>query len=89
LVDETVIAYGGIEGELHQNSYHGLVDENPYVSPTLAIQPTDRQYEGYVGLKGQLFSNVGYNIKGSYTAENRKPLFLLNPENLFRNDEKG
>lgn len=89
LVDETVIAYGGIKGELHQNSYHGLVDENPYVSPTLAIQPTDRQYEGYVGLKGQLFSNVGYNIKGSYTAENRKPLFLLNPENLFRNDEKG
>lgn len=89
LLDENVIAYGGIEGDLKQNSYHGFVDENPYVSPTLTILPTDQQYVGYVGLKGQLLSNVGYNIKGSYTAENRKPLFLLNPENLFRDDESS
>nr|WP_299344479.1 TonB-dependent receptor [Allomuricauda sp.] len=89
LVDESVIAYGGVEGELRQNSYYDFVEENPYVSPTLQIQPTDQQYEGYLGLKGQLLSNVGYNIKGSYSAENRRPLFLLNPENLFRDDEKG
>ncbi|MCG8493233.1 MAG: TonB-dependent receptor, partial [Sneathiellales bacterium] len=89
LLEESVIAYGGIEGEVRQNSYHDFVDENPYVSPTLGIQPTDQQYEGYLGLKGQLTSNVGYNIKGSYSAENRKPLFFLNPQNLFRDDEKS
>ncbi|WP_420601526.1 TonB-dependent receptor [Flagellimonas sp.] len=89
LLDESVIAYGGVEGELKQNSYYDFVSENPYVSPTLDIRPTDRQYEGYIGLKGQLLSNVGYNIKGSYTAENRKPLFFLNPQNLFRTDVKG
>jgi hypothetical protein len=86
LLEEVAIAYGGIEGELHQNSYYGLVEENPYVSPTLTIQPTDQQYDAYVGLKGQLFTNLGYNIKGSYKAENRKPLFTLNPENSFRSD---
>ncbi len=89
LMDETVIAYGGIEGELRQNSYYDFVQENPYVSPTLEIQPTDQQYEGYLGLKGQLLPSVGYNIKGSYTAENRRPLFLLNPENQSRSDEGG
>lgn len=89
LLDETVIAYGGLEGELKQNSYYDFVEENPYVSPTLSILPTDQQYEGYLGLKGQLLSNVSYNIKGSYTAENRRPLFLLNPQNLVRDDEKG
>jgi hypothetical protein len=89
LLDEQVIAYGGLEGDLNQNSYHDFVNENPYVSPTLSIQPTDQQYEAYAGLKGQLFSNVGYNIKGSYTAENRRPLFLLNPQNVNRGDEKG
>ena len=40
-------------------------------------------------MKGQLFSNVSYNIRGSYKAENRRPLFLLNPENTFRDDEKA
>lgn len=89
LLEETVIAYGGIEGRLKQNSYYELVENNPFVSPTLTIQPTDQQYEGYIGLKGELFSGVGYNIKGSYMAENRRPLFLLNPQNTFRDDEKG
>ncbi len=89
LLDENVIVYGGVKGELKQNSYYGFVEENPYVSPTLTIQPTDAQYDAYVGFKGQLLPNLSYNIKGSYTAENRRPLFHLNPQNGFRDDEKG
>lgn len=89
LMDEFAIAYAGIEGELVQNSYYGFVEENPYVSPTLTMQPTDKQYNSYIGLRGQLLPNLSYNIKGSYTAENRKPLFNLNPQNDSRTDEKG
>ena len=78
-----------MEGELRQNSYYDFVEENSFVSPTLTIAPTDSQYNAYIGLKGQLLPNLSYNIKGSYTAENNTPLFKLNPENLFRDDEKG
>ena len=84
LLNEVAIVYGGIEGELKQNSYYGFVEENPYVSPTLTIAPTDKQYDAYFGLRGQLFSNLSYNVKVSYKAENRKPLFKLNPRNDFR-----
>ncbi len=89
LLEDFAIAYGGIEGELRQNSYYGFVEENPFVSPTLTIVPTDRQYDAYIGLRGQLLPNLSYNIKGSYTAENRRPVFKLNPSNTFRNDENG
>ncbi|HET8736838.1 MAG TPA: TonB-dependent receptor [Pricia sp.] len=89
LADELAIVYGGVEGELQQNSYYGFVEDNPYVSPTLTIVPTDTKYDGYVGLKGQLLPTLGYNIKASYTAEDRSPLFKLNPQNTFRTDEKG
>ena len=89
LLDEFAIAYAGIEGELRQNSYYDFVEGNPYVSPTLDIQPTDKQYDGNLGLRGQLIPNLSYNIKGSYKAENRRPLFLLNPQNTLRTDEKG
>ncbi|MBT8183594.1 MAG: TonB-dependent receptor [Eudoraea sp.] len=88
LLDEVAIAYAGVEGQLKQNSYFEFVKNNPYVSPTLSILPTDRQYDAYIGLKGQLLPNLGYKIKGSYTAENRRPLFKLNPTNTFRDDEK-
>ncbi|MDC6352386.1 TonB-dependent receptor [Zeaxanthinibacter sp. PT1] len=89
LLEESAIVYVGVEGELEQNSYYGYTRENPYVSPTLQVVPTDRQYDAYLGLKGQLLPNLSYNFKGSYTAENRKPLYLLNAINEFRDDEKA
>src|SRR5690606_14522141 len=88
VMEDQVIAYGGIEGQLKQNSYHDFVEGNPYMSPTLDIMPTDQQYDGYLGLKGQLLPNLGYNLKGSYKAENKRPLYYLNPINI-RNDEKS
>lgn len=89
LLNEFAIAYGGIEGDLMQNSYYDFVEENPYVSPTLTIVPTDKQYDAYLGLRGQLLPNLSYNVKGSYKAENRKALFKLNADNTFRNDDKA
>ena len=89
LLSELAIVYGGLEGGLQQNSYFGFVEDNPYVSPTLTIVPSDRKYDGYVGLKGQLLPNLSYNFKASYIAEDRSPLFKLNPQNTARNDEKG
>ncbi|WP_027064687.1 MULTISPECIES: hypothetical protein [Maribacter] len=89
LLDESVIAYGGVTGELKQNSYYDFVEGNTFVSPTLTVAPTDSQYNAYVGFKGQLLPNLSYNVKGSYSAENNKPLYVLNPRNDFRSDEKG
>lgn len=89
LLGENAIAYGGIVGELKQNSYYDFVEENPYISPTITIAPTDKQYNAYLGLKGQLLPNLSYNVKAFYSAENKSPLFKLNPENDFRDDEKG
>lgn len=86
---DLLIAYGGIEGGLQQNSYYGFSGENPFVSPTLMVMPTDRQYEAYLGIRGQLLPELSYNLKGMYRAENSLPLFLLNPVNEFRTDEKG
>ena len=89
LTADLATAYGGVEGGLIQNSYEGLSSQNPFVSPTLMIMPTDRQYEAYLGIRGQLLPELSYNLKGSYRAENFLPLYLLNPLNEFRSDEKS
>ena len=79
LVDELLIAYGGLEGELRQNSFYDIKEGNPFVSPTLMLAPTDQLYDGYVGLKGKLAGNIGYNIRGTYKQENNRPFYTLNP----------
>lgn len=78
IVNELMIGYAGIEGTLHQNSYHDFVQENFFVSPTIDMAPTDQKYDVYLGLKGKLVSNVSYNIRGSYNNEENKPLFKSN-----------
>ena len=75
---DSVIAYAGLEGDLQQNSYYDFVQTNNFVSPTLGIAPTDQQYNGYLGIKGKLTSNVSYNLRGSYISENNKALFTVN-----------
>ena len=83
LVDEILIAYGGIKGDLIQNSYYDFANENPFVSPTLFVEPTDQAYKGFIGLKGKLSNNVSYNIKGNYYAENGKALYKVNDAQTF------
>jgi outer membrane receptor protein involved in Fe transport len=78
LVDEILIAYGGIEGGLIQNSYYGFANENPFVSPTLIIVPTDRQYDASLGLKGKLSNSMSYNFNGHYFADRNRALFKSN-----------
>ncbi|MEM6721602.1 MAG: TonB-dependent receptor [Bacteroidota bacterium] len=81
LSGDDIIAYGGIEGDLRQNSYYDFVQENFFVSPTLGIAPTDQQYNGYLGIKGKLNANVSYNARASYMSENDKALFRVNQLN--------
>ena len=78
VVDDIVIAYGGITGDLIQNSYYEFANVNPFVSPTLFITPTDQVYNFFVGLKGKVSSTMSYNISGSYISDSDKALFKSN-----------
>ena len=88
VVGDLMIFYAGAEGNLEQNSYMDFVNENPFLSPTLNIAPTDKQYDVFAGLKGKLTNNVSYNIKASYANERNKALFRSNDytENAGNND---
>ncbi|MCB7481003.1 TonB-dependent receptor [Christiangramia sediminis] len=78
LAGDYFTAYAGVDGDLQQNTYYNFFQENPYVSPTLNIMPTDNQYKGYVGGKGKLSNAVSYNLRGSYQSQYNKPLFKRN-----------
>lgn len=89
IVGDVMIAYAGAEGGLKQNTYRDLVQENFFVSPTLGINPTDQKYDIYVGMKGKIANNVGFNIRGSYKNEDQKAMFLNNPYNNENVNKEG
>ena len=78
VVGDLMVFYLGADGTLQQNSYRDFTNENPFVSPTLAISPTDRQLDAFVGLKGKLSNYISYNVRGSMVSERNKAMFLNN-----------
>ena len=89
VVGDLMIFYAGAEGSLEQNSYRDFTNVNPFVSPTLGITPTDKQYDIFAGLKGKLANNMSYNLQGSYTSEKNKALFLSNDYSLTNTNISG
>ncbi len=89
VVGDLMIAYAGAEGTLQQNSYKDFAQENFFVSPTLAIGPTDQKYDIYLGLRGKLSNTIGYNLRGSLMNENNKALFKNNTYNFLTTNEDG
>jgi hypothetical protein len=87
VVGDLMIFYAGAEGSLQQNSYMDFANENLFVSPTLNIVPTDRQYDVFAGLKGKIVNNVSYNLRGSYINERNRALFRSNDYSENRSNE--
>lgn len=86
IVNDIVIAYGSIKGGLIQNSYFNFTRENPFVSPTLLVSPTDEQFNAVLGLKGKLSNAMSYRLSGGFKSEKGKPFFINNPILAIEND---
>lgn len=89
VVGDLMIFYTGAEGSLEQSTFRDYTNENPFVSPTLSISPTDKQYDIYAGLKGKLANSVSYNVRGSYLSEKGKSLYKANNYSLFNANTNG
>ena len=76
VVNSIVVAYAGVKGDLYQNTYYDFAQINPFVSPTLDIRPSSTPYKVFVGTKGKLSQSIGYDVKGSFTREQNKALFI-------------
>jgi outer membrane protein W len=74
---ENMIVYAGVEGGLNKNSYLNLVQQNPFVSPTLEIQPTDNAFTGFLGING-MQGKLAYNVKAFGRQDNNNPFFVEN-----------
>jgi outer membrane receptor protein involved in Fe transport len=83
------LAYAGAEGNLQQNSYADFVDNNPFVSPTLFIAPTNTKYDLYFGLKGKLANAVAFNVKTSYLNQDDRALFAANYYDVLSTNPNG
>jgi hypothetical protein len=85
LVDSILIAYGGVDGNLFQNTYKDLYLENSFVSPSLVIQPTSMPYKLFLGTKGKLTNSLSYDINAAFSQQKDAIFFQKNGHNTIFN----
>ena len=85
MVKEVIVPYFGVDGYLESNSYRRIVDENPYIEPTLGIKPTNHKLIAYFGLKGRISKAVAYNLKASYSIIDDAYFYVNDNSNLLLN----
>lgn len=71
---DNLIAFGGVDGGLDQNTYQGFAQINPFVAPISIIAPTNRQYDAFLGIKGGNYG-LSYSTKVSFTSQENNPFF--------------
>lgn len=87
LLAQQLIAFGSLTGDFKLNSFEGFVNENPFVSPTLTLLPTDIRHHLRLGVKG-LLGSLSYELFWAQNSSNNRPLFVENPQNLFNTYER-
>ena len=75
VVNSILIVYGGVDGDLFQNTYRDLYTENAFVSPTLDIKPTSMPYKLFLGTKGKLTNSLSYDINGALIQQKDASIF--------------
>jgi len=85
MVKQIIIPYFGVDGYLESNSNRQVVEENPYIVPTLAVRPTSHKLIGYAGLKGHITKAVSYNLKASYSIIDDAYFYVNDSSDLLGN----
>ncbi len=78
IIIDVLTAYAEVTGDLQQHSYRNFISQNSFLSPTINVGRTHKQYDAELGIKGKLASNISFNTNISYKNENAKALFMLN-----------
>ncbi len=78
LVRDYLTIFAGSNGDLHTNSYENLVAQNPYISPTQFLTPTNENYGFFGGFSGRFSKNVSFTLNTSYKNEEDKVFFIRN-----------
>lgn len=76
VVENKVIAFAGIDGDMQKNTLRTLSRENPYLGSDVALFHTNKTMDLYAGIKGGLKGGVSYKLKIANTSY--KYLYFFN-----------
>ena len=75
IIDNIIIPYAGITGNVERNSFKRLTDINPFLSSYSSLQNTG-QFQYYAGIRGSLSKMISFNTSFSQSKIQNMALFV-------------
>jgi len=72
----SVMLYGGISGEYHVNDMATMMNENPYLVPTLRVKDSYAPVDAFLGIKSSPISGLLLNGSIDYKFYNQRYFFV-------------
>ncbi|NJL12820.1 MAG: hypothetical protein HC913_07380 [Microscillaceae bacterium] len=75
-LNEALQLFAALDGGLQRVSLDGLIAQNPFLAPQVALLHTNQRWEAALGLQGTLSGKLRYQLKGSYGQYENLGFFL-------------
>ena len=82
LVKDIIIPYAGINGQLKRNNFKALTQINPFVVSAPFTGTENTKINLFGGVRGEVASNVSFNLSASYKVIEDFALFVNNPNTI-------
>ena len=78
----------GVMGDLKQNTYQQFTQDNPFLSPTQLIQPSDNRYKAYAGFTAKVMETLSLSSQVFYSNTKDFAFFKANPNLDYANSQE-
>jgi hypothetical protein len=77
IIEDVLVPFIGLSGELQKNNYQQTFSENMFIKPGLFLKNTSSNLIAYGGIKGNISSIVRFRADVSYTAYKNFHFFVI------------
>lgn len=67
VIEDFLVPYAGVNGQIRRNNYNLITRENPFVGEVLPMQNSNEKINLYGGFRGTLSKATSFNLSGSFT----------------------
>ncbi|MGB3948627.1 MAG: hypothetical protein WBM13_11635 [Bacteroidia bacterium] len=85
VIDNIIVPFISLSGDLKKNSYQSFVSQNPFVVSTLQMQNSNKKYDLTGGIRGTLSSNTAFSTFASFSNLTNMPLFVNDTNEVLQN----
>lgn len=86
IVDDIIIPYVGIKGEIINNNFNTFFAENPFVNAdVLAVLNSNQKYDIYGGIRGSISDKISFKTSVSKQKIDNQPLYVKEHATVLQN----